>query len=108
MDLGLKLKTALVTGGAQGIGGEITRLLMSEGVKVIFSSRSQEAIAKMESESRIFSGKGILVQDHSDLLNGDIDGIDILVNNAGSTLGVKDPLAPISDYRRVMALNFEL
>lgn len=108
MDLGIKYKTALVTGGAKGIGAAITRALMAEGVKVIFTSRDQEAIFKMEAEPALFRPKGILVNEHADLLRGDVDGVDILVNNAGATLGVMDPFAPIEDYRRVMALNFEL
>lgn len=108
MNLGIQLRRALVTGGARGIGGAISRLLMKEGVKVIFTTRSQEALIDMEAQHSMYAPKGILVSDHADLLQGDIDDVDILVNNAGATLGVMDPFAPIEDYRRVMALNFEL
>lgn len=108
MNLGIRFKTALVTGGAQGIGGAISRYLMAEGVKVIFTTRSQDALLKMEREQAMFGPKGILVNDHADILLGDTEDIDILVNNAGATFGIMDPFAPIEDYRRVMALNFEL
>lgn len=108
MNLGIKLRTALVTGGARGIGGAITRYLMDEGVKVIFTTRSMEAIVEIEKHQAAIRPTAILVDDHADLLKGDTEDIDILVNNAGSTLGIMDPLAPIEDYRRVMALDFEL
>lgn len=108
MELGIKFKTALVTGGAQGIGAEITKTLVAEGVKVIFTTRSQDALRKMESLAGYYKPKGILVEEHADLLTGDTEDVDILVNNAGATFGIKDPFAPIEDYRRVMALNFEL
>ncbi len=33
---------------------------------------------------------------------------DILVNNLGSTLDITDPLCPLSDWRRVYRMNFEI
>ena len=35
MDLGIKNKTALITGSGSGIGLETTKILASEGVKII-------------------------------------------------------------------------
>jgi 3-oxoacyl-[acyl-carrier protein] reductase len=98
----------LVTGGARGIGAAITRYLVDEGVKVIFTSRDQAALLEMEKYGNHLTPQGVLVLDHADILKGDTENIDILVNNAGSTLGIKNPFAPIEDYRRVMALDFEL
>lgn len=77
MNLGIAGKTALVTGGARGIGKEIVRCLAEEGAIVSITSRS---------------APGALPDD-----------VDILVNNAGSTLDMKDPYG---DYRAVMDLNF--
>ena len=48
MELGLKNKTALVTGGATGIGEAITLDLAKEGVNVIYSSRKSGSIDKIE------------------------------------------------------------
>jgi NAD(P)-dependent dehydrogenase (short-subunit alcohol dehydrogenase family) len=49
MDLQLKGKTAIVTGGSAGIGFAISRMLAEEGVSVIIPGRSikkiNEAIA---------------------------------------------------------------
>ena len=32
----------------------------------------------------------------------------IVINNVGDTLGITDPLCPISDWRRVFRLNLEV
>ncbi len=100
MNLGLQGKTALVTGGAQGIGEAITKGLLSEGCEVIFTTRDPGALARMEA----CGAKGIL----TDLEDLDIGGIDILVNNAGSTLSVKNPHCSTEELRKVMRLNFEI
>lgn len=118
MDLKIKGKTALVTGGIQGIGESITRNLLAEGVYVIATSRSQSAIDSFVSGD--FLGKSNLstycteltgeadVSNLIERLRSDGHVIDILVNNAGHTLNVTNPHCPIEDWRRVFALNFEL
>jgi NAD(P)-dependent dehydrogenase (short-subunit alcohol dehydrogenase family) len=42
MDLGLAGRTAIVTGGSAGIGKEIARCLIAEGVNTVVTSRSRE------------------------------------------------------------------
>lgn len=118
MDLKIKGRTALVTGGVQGIGSSITRNLLAEGVRVIATSRSESAITEFMAED--FAGKDGFVgrcteltgeQDVDRLVAGlkqDGFAIDILVNNAGHTLNITDPHCSIEDWRRVFALNFEL
>ena len=44
MDLGIKGKTALVTGGSQGIGAGISEELLKNGATVIITSRSSSAL----------------------------------------------------------------
>lgn len=100
MNLGLKGKSALVTGGAQGIGDAITKALLEEGCNVRFTTRDPGALARMET----FGAKGIL----TDLEDLDVGGVDILVNNAGSTLSVQDPHCSTEELRKVMRLNFEI
>ena len=39
MDLGLRGKTALVTGGSKGIGRAVARTLAAEGARVVICSR---------------------------------------------------------------------
>ena len=118
MDLGLKGKNALVTGGATGLGGAITRALAREGVRVFITSRKQPNIdamvGAMTGEGLTVSGKAV------DLVAEDGPGtaheaavdahgpLDIIVNNAGDTLGVTDPYCPIQDWRRIFRLNLEV
>lgn len=118
MDLKIKGRTALVTGGVQGIGESITKNLLAEGVRVIATSRSQEAIDEFLASE--FPGKANFSARRTELTGEqDVDrlvaslaadglAIDILVNNAGHTLNVTDPHCSIEDWRRVFALNFEL
>ena len=118
MDLKIKGRTALVTGGVQGIGGSITKNLLAEGVQVIATSRSQDAIDEFLDSD--FLGKANFLGRRTELTaDQDVDRlvaglvadsfeIDILVNNAGHTLNVTNPYCSIEDWRRVFALNFEL
>lgn len=102
MNLGIKGKFALVTGGAQGIGEAITKALLAEGCWVAFTTRDAEARARMEEQG----AHGILT-DMEDGLPW-FGQYDILVNNAGSTLAVQDPYCSTEDLRKVMRLNFEI
>ena len=52
MDLGIKGKKALVTGGATGIGYSICKELAKEDVKVIFTSRDKISLKKSEKNLR--------------------------------------------------------
>jgi NAD(P)-dependent dehydrogenase (short-subunit alcohol dehydrogenase family) len=118
MDLKINGRTALVTGGLQGIGESITKNLLSEGVRVIATSRSQEAINEFLASD--FPGKVNFFARRTELTGDNdvqrlVDGlaadgfiIDILVNNAGHTLNVTDPHCSIEDWRNVLSLNFEL
>ena len=79
-------KTALVTGGTDGIGAEIIRQLRTKGATVITSGRNPERIAATRSdgfeviEADLSSPGGVEA-----LLSGlNARPIDILVNNAGA------------------------
>ncbi len=50
MDLGIRGKRALVTGGSSGIGFAIAKELAAEGAKVILASRDEAKLKKAQSE----------------------------------------------------------
>lgn len=118
MELGIKNKVALVTGGVQGIGEAITRNLLNEGAYVFATTRSEKAASLFREKMPEFENK-LQIITSSLTEDGDAEkiikeikstgnSIDILVNNAGHTLDVKDPFCSIEEWRRVFALNFEV
>ena len=113
MDLGIKGKVALVTGGASGIGKAITEELLKNGAKVYITSRSESRLKEcFDSLGKLSSN---LITIKSDLTNGDEpenlikkilvnDEVDILVNNIGDTLGITDPYCKIEDWHKLFNL----
>jgi 3-oxoacyl-[acyl-carrier protein] reductase len=86
----LEGKTAVVTGGARGIGRAIVRRLSADGARVVFSYRQDEAAA--DALAREIGDNAVPVRaDQEDPANLDAlfgpvaDGLDILVNNAAMT-----------------------
>ena len=63
MDLGLKGKTVVVTGGSSGIGLATVRAFLAEGANVAFCARGAERLAAVSAElasefgkARLYSG----------------------------------------------------
>jgi len=93
MELGIKNKNALVTGGSHGIGKSIALSLASEGCNVAICSRDPSKLKAVSRQIENFGVKSLAVR--CDVLkNGDIDKtvkkilekwktIDILINNVG-------------------------
>ena len=118
MDLGLKGKRALVTGGASGIGRAIAIDLAKEGVKVVITSRKKDRLSKtLEELGGSKAGHYGVVTNITDegapeALAKDIwknfGELDIIINNVGDTLGITDPYCPISDWRKIFRLNLEV
>jgi len=91
MDLGLKGKVALVTGGSKGIGAGVARVLAEEGCTVHIAARSPDDL--QATAERLVRETGAAVVPHAcDLADsGAIAALlaetgipDILVNNAGA------------------------
>ena len=78
-------KTALVTGGAGGIGSAVCRALSAEGWRVAVAFRhSAEAAEKLAEEiGGISVGADITDPDQVDAMFARVGGVDLLVNNAG-------------------------
>ncbi len=94
MDLGLKGKRVLITGGSKGIGAALGHAFAAEGANIILVSRSAEAL-KVTGDA-IRSRHQVTVETYpADLSNGDaraatmakFPDIDILANNAGAIPG---------------------
>ncbi len=115
MELGIRGKQALITGGATGIGRAIVLDLIKEGVKVAFTSRNQIDLDSLIEE--VGSDHCAINIDQVELggskrLADEVwekfGQIDILVNNVGSTLNITDPECSISDWRKVFRMNLEV
>ena len=99
MDLGIKGKRAIVTGGGSGIGYETARLFLEEGARVLICGRNAEKLNKARDELAKKTG-GEIYAVQADMTNeADIKrmvdtakeklgGVDILVNNAGTMYSV--------------------
>lgn len=118
MDLGLKGKKALVTGGAVGIGQAIAMDLAAEGVQVCITSRDKTRLTKTlammgDSEEGHYGIVCDIEQEGgpkalADDIRKNFGNLDIVVNNVGHTQGITDPYCPISDWRKVFRLNLEV
>jgi NAD(P)-dependent dehydrogenase (short-subunit alcohol dehydrogenase family) len=99
MDLQLRGKRAIVTGGSRGIGKVIARQLALEGVDVVISARNEERLRATAAELAAETGRRIIavVADTGDTKAVDaliatavkeLGGVDILVNNAAVPGGI--------------------
>ncbi len=96
MDLGLKGKIAVITGGSDGIGRATAVLLAREGAKVAICARGQVKLDQVAAQIRQEGGEVLAVSaDMSkaadinkffDAVIQQFGGVDILVNNAGTSL----------------------
>ncbi|MEP7456281.1 SDR family oxidoreductase [Phyllobacterium sp. SB3] len=90
MDLDLKGKIVLVTGGSKGIGFSCARLFASEGARIVLSSRSQANLdsALVQLPDALGFAADLSLEDQAlevvEKIERDIGPIDILVNCAGA------------------------
>jgi 3-oxoacyl-[acyl-carrier protein] reductase len=94
MDLGIKGRAAIVTGGSRGIGRETARQLLEEGVRVAICGRNPETIERARAELAAATGGEVHAVVADMTKEADIarlaesarqrfGSVDILVNNAG-------------------------
>lgn len=110
----LKKKTAIITGGASGIGREIAKRFFEEGANIILFDLNKEKLTEAKggiskNNERIITVRGD-VREEEDILRAvthakKLGGVDILVNCAGVLhFGKLDQTEP-SVWDRLMRIN---
>ncbi|MHB8668583.1 MAG: SDR family NAD(P)-dependent oxidoreductase [Burkholderiales bacterium] len=109
----LKNRTAIVTGGAQGIGLAIVRRMLASGASVRIWDRDQKLLQQtLSALSGPVSGDAVDVADQKSVAQGTaaalaaLGKVDILVNNAGIA-GANAPTVdyPVDEWERVIKVN---
>ena len=106
MDLGLKGKVAIVTGGSEGIGKAAALSMAKEGAKVVICARRENVLKAAADEIRLTSGSDVLPvqadvsrpEDVERVVRSAVERfgrVDILVNNAGR--GAAGPFEQVTD-----------
>lgn len=110
-------KTALVTGGATGIGRMAAEGLVAAGARVFIASRKSEACETAADDLNAMGypgrsegfGGDVATEEGIAALNEDVgrrtDRLDILMNNAGTSWGSPLGQFPHAAWDRVMRLN---
>ncbi len=106
MELNLKGKTALVTGGTKGIGLAIAQTLAAEGMSVVAGARSPadiDGVTVVPVDLSTSDGPAALVEAAMTLFSG----IDVMVNNVGVSEPGASVLAFTDDaWQRVFDATF--
>lgn len=110
-------RTAIVTGGAQGIGREIVKEYLEAGVKVCAFDLNAEQLDSLKAEFAAY-GDDLITAAGNVTSYEDVEAcvkkaaeafgrIDILVNNAGGSFGVKGTpdLISLEDWDKVVKVN---
>ncbi len=116
-ELALEGKSALITGGARGIGKEIAMVFAKEGANIAICDVNLEEAEKTAKEIHDLSRESLAfkvdvtdsmqVQDMADKILDKFNKIDILINNAGIT---KDNLLlrmSEEEWDKVIAVNLK-
>lgn len=115
MDLGLKDRIAIITGGASGLGRETAHYLIDEGAAVVIADLDQDNIDKVVAELRAKGGRAegirVDVRNYEDnekmveLAKEKFGGVDLLVASAGVGDGRFFVEMQPADWDRMLDIN---
>jgi 3-oxoacyl-[acyl-carrier protein] reductase len=117
VDLQLKGKTALITGGSEGIGRAIAMALANEGVDIAICARRKEQLEAAAVEISKTTGRKVVpitadLTKDADAANfvksaaQALGRVDIMINNAGSAPGGVIETLSESDWEQALQLKF--
>jgi 3-oxoacyl-[acyl-carrier protein] reductase len=115
MDLQLREKVALITGGSRGIGLRTARLLAEEGSHIAICGREGDTLTAAAEELRQKGARVAAIQGDVTVASeaaqiveqcvAELGGIDVLINNVGGSTGGRLLEATDEDWIRTFELN---
>ena len=110
MDLGLRGKTAFITGGSKGVGKHTAAIMAEEGANVAIFARGQAELDEATEWIQKRTGRKVLAISGDVTSDLDVEagikatveaygGLDIVVNNAGSAAGRPFSSISIADWQ---------
>jgi NAD(P)-dependent dehydrogenase (short-subunit alcohol dehydrogenase family) len=115
LELGLKGRIAIISGGSEGMGRAAAEKLASEGVRVAICARRKDVLDRAADEIRKATGGEVLAQPCDVTQAAEVEalvsavvarwaGVDILLNNAGTSAAA--PFGEVNDAQ--WRADFEL
>jgi NAD(P)-dependent dehydrogenase (short-subunit alcohol dehydrogenase family) len=109
------MKTAVVTGAAQGVGRVTAELLARRGYRVVLTDLQplDAQVARLTAEGLTVLGVSgdiaseAFVQALAAMVEAECGGADVLVNNAGISLIAPAEDTSLAQWQRVMAINLQ-
>ncbi|HEU0300012.1 MAG TPA: SDR family oxidoreductase [Longimicrobium sp.] len=116
MDLGLKDRVAIVTGGSMGLGRAIARELSRERARVVVAARNEQRLQRAAEEIRRETGCQVMAvrtdmtrpEDIRALVEQTVErwgGVDVALANAGGPPGTRYESTSAEQVERAVVLN---